>query len=205
MKKKKREQLSSQVSNVRKGMCRFVVLGIDMSRSVDQKDFQPSRLDHIKAAVEKFILDFFDQNPLSQLSLVFGKNAVAEVVSEMSGHARKHLEIFLKKSDESSGEFSLQNILKLSHEALKFTPPYGTREVIIICSSLTTCDPGDILETIDHIEKNKIRCSIIGIGAEVFIFKKLCEKTKGKYNVSLNPNHFQELLSSFFKSTITNN
>jgi len=46
-------------------------------------------------------------------------------------------------------------------------------------ASLTTCDPGDINETIKKLKANHIRCSIIGLAAEVQICKRICEETKG--------------------------
>lgn len=46
-------------------------------------------------------------------------------------------------------------------------------------SSLTTCDPSDIHLTIDSLAKNAVKCSVIGLAAEVRICKELCNKTSG--------------------------
>ena len=47
--------------------------------------------------VESFILDYFDQNPLSQLGIILSKNSIAEKITELSGadqrrwtHERTH-------------------------------------------------------------------------------------------------------------------
>ena len=64
----------------------------------------------------------------------------------------------------------------------------------MIYGSLSTCDPGDIHETIDQLKKSGIRCSVVGWGAEVFILKKLAKETQGRYVVPLDKTHFKECL-----------
>ena len=70
---------------------------------------------------------------------------------------------------------------------------HSSREVLIIMGSLTTCDPGDIFETIKECKKIKIRCSVIGLSAEVHICKKLCADTQGIYSVILDELHLHNL------------
>jgi transcription initiation factor TFIIH subunit 2 len=41
--------------------------------------------------LEKFVEEFFDQNPLSQLSIIALKNKRAERITELSGNVRKHI------------------------------------------------------------------------------------------------------------------
>lgn len=62
-------------------------------------------------------------------------------------------------------------------------------------SSLTTCDPGDIYTTLSECKKTKIRCSIIGLSAEVFICKKIAQELEGTYAVILDELHFNDLLN----------
>ena len=59
--------------------------------------------------------------------------------------------------------------------------------------SLTTCDPSDIFETIKECKKNKIRVSIIGLAAEVFICKKICNELEGIYSIILDELHLHDL------------
>jgi transcription initiation factor TFIIH subunit 2 len=42
------------------------------------------------------------------------------------------------------------------------------------------------METVQRCKKAKIRSSVIGLSAEVFICKHLCEETGGTYIVALN-------------------
>ncbi len=66
--------------------------------------------------------------------------------------------------------------------------------MLIIFGSLTTCDPGDIFDTIEALKKDNIKCSIIGLTAEVHVCKAISESTGGTYGVALHEEHFKELL-----------
>jgi transcription initiation factor TFIIH subunit 2 len=135
--------------------------------------------------VEAFIREFFDQNPLSQLALVTIKDGVAHCLTDLGGSPESHVKALMGKL-ECSGESSLQNALDLVHGYLNQIPSYGHREVLILYSALSTCDPGDIMETIQKCKKSKIRCSVIGLSAEIFICKHLCQETGGSYSVALD-------------------
>lgn len=41
------------------------------------------------------------------------------------------------------------------------------QKVVVIYSSLSTCDPGDIHETISKLKTHKVRASVVGLGAEM--------------------------------------
>lgn len=60
--------------------------------------------------------------------------------------------------------------------------------------SLTSCDPGDIFETINECKKLKLRTSIIGLAAEVYICRTICQETEGFYAVILDELHLHDLL-----------
>lgn len=47
-----------------------------------------------------------------------------------------------------TGEPSVQNGLEIALQTLKMIPAHASREILLILGSLTTCDPGDITETI---------------------------------------------------------
>lgn len=63
----------------------------------------------------------------------------------------------------------------------------------MIMGSLTTCDPGDIFSTVAECKKQKIRCSVIGLSAEVYICKKVCAELEGIYSVILDEMHLHDL------------
>ncbi len=139
-----------------------------------------------------FILTFFDENPLSSMSLFVCRDGVCKRVSEMSGSAKNHLAE--ANALYESGEFSLLNGLELAKVTLKSVPKHGSKEIIVIMASLTTCDQGDIFETIDSLADSKIYTSVIGLSAEVHVAKTVARKTMGLYDVAKDRNHFQHSL-----------
>lgn len=50
------------------------------------------------------------------------------------------------------------------------------------------------METIQKCKKSKVRCSVIGLSAEIFICKHICQETGGLYSVAVDESHFKELI-----------
>ncbi|VAH34102.1 unnamed protein product [Triticum turgidum subsp. durum] len=156
-------------------------------------DYRPSRMAVVAKCAEAFIREFFDQNPLSHVGLVTIKDGISHRLTEIGGSPESQINALMGKL-ECSGDSSLQNALELVNGYLNQIPSYGHKEVLFLYSALNTCDPGDIMETIEKCKKSKVRCSVIGLAAEIFICKHLCEETGGSYTVALDESHFKELL-----------
>lgn len=184
---------ASSATRIQKGLIRYLYIVIDFSRAAAEMDFRPSRMVVVAKHVEAFIREFFDQNPLSHVGLVSLKDGVAHSLTELGGSPDSHIRALMGKL-ESSGDSSLQNALELIHGYLNQIPSYGHREVLILYSALSSCDPGDIMETIQKCKKSKIRCSVVGLSAEIYICKHLCQETGGSYTVALDESHFKELV-----------
>lgn len=107
------------------------------------------------------------------------KDKRSEKLSDLSGSAQKHVRS-LKEISAGQGELSLQNGLELARQSLKMLPSHASREVVVIMSSLSTCDPTDILVTIDNLKKDGIRCSVVSLSAEIHVCRYLTEQTNGK-------------------------
>ncbi|KAI5072230.1 hypothetical protein GOP47_0012336 [Adiantum capillus-veneris] len=180
-------------TRIQRGIIRYLYLVIDMSRAAAEMDFRPNNIAVVANAVESFIREFFDQNPLSHLGLIIIRNGLAQRLTELSGSPEAHIKA-LRNNMECGGDSSLQNALDLARGVLTQIPSYGYREVLIVYSALSTCDPGDIMDTLAHCKMAKIRCSLVGLSAEIYICKLLCERTGGIYSVALNENHLKELI-----------
>ncbi|PKA59249.1 Phosphoenolpyruvate carboxylase kinase 1 [Apostasia shenzhenica] len=180
-------------SRIQKGLIRYLYVVIDLSRAASETDYYPSRMVVVAKCVEAFIREFFDQNPLSHIGIVTVKDGVSQCLTELGGSPDSQIKALMGKL-ECSGDSSLQNALDLAHGYLTQIPSYGHREVLILYSALNTCDPGDIMETVNMCKKAKIRCSVVGLSAEIYICKYLCEETGGLYTVALDESHLKELL-----------
>lgn len=181
---------------VRRGLIRYSVLAIDCSTNALDRDLRPSRLEVCKSAGVKFIREYFDQNPISQLGILIMKDGKVEKLSEMSGNMREHVRR-LQGFSAASGVASLQNGLILSMNMLRHTPSYGTREIILLFNSLSSCDPGNIFDTADKMKDRRIRCSIVCTGGEVYVCKAIATSTRGEFQVAMDSSHLTEILLGF--------
>ena len=155
----KRARKHKVSQSIRRGLIRYLVVLLDCSSASLEKDYRPSRFDVMKSATEKFISEFYDQNPISQLGIAVTRDRVAEKISELSGNAKAHINA-LRQIIRADGLPSLQNSLNVAKSMLKYVPDYGHRELLLVYSSLGSCDPGDIFKTIDVTNNNYINNNI---------------------------------------------
>ncbi|KAB5585831.1 putative transcription factor [Coniochaeta sp. 2T2.1] len=200
----KRRGLLRDTTPLQRGIIRHLMLVIDMSFAMEDKDMLPTRYYLTLNYAVEFVREYFEQNPISQLGIVGMKDGVAVRISDMSGNAAEHIERLRYWHDVQtpSGDPSLQNALEMCRGALFHAPSHGTREVLIIYGALLSSDPGDIHDTISALVADRIRVSIIGLAAQVAICAELCSRTNGgddsTYAVVLHEHHFKEL---FLKAT----
>lgn len=154
-----------------------------------------SKLSQMIRIATDFVAEYYDQNPISHLGVVTVRDGEAEMLTRLSGSPRMHVREIAKLSvSGGAGEFSLQNGLELAGRSLGHMPPYGSREIVLVCGALSTCDPGDlIVETLPRLKKAKIRVSTIAMCADMYICRRLAEETGGTIGVCLNTQHFREL------------
>ena len=119
----------------------------DMSGNMKLQDMKPSRLLCVLNLLEKFTEEFFHLNPISQIGIIATKNKRAEIISDLAGNPKAHVEQIRKLAGNTgsrsgtstsnaqaansacSGEPSLQNSLELAMQTLKHMPAHATREV----------------------------------------------------------------------------
>lgn len=179
----------------RRGLHRHLVLIIDGSRSMLLTDLRPNRFRLVLRLVQNFVREFFDQNPLAQLSLVLLHDSIAERLTELSGNGARHLQaLTAAEAHVPAGDLSMQNGLELARASLKGIPRYGTREVLLILGALATVDPGDIGVTAAALVKEQARVSVLGMGAELYVASRLASASQGTYRVATNEEHLADLL-----------
>lgn len=189
-------------------MLRHVYLVLDCSRWSREKDpaLPPARM-RLETTINlagEFATEFYDQNPLGHLGVVLCQDGEAEMLTSLGGSPSKHrlalaaalaTELGKKGGPDVGGEFSLQNGIEVAGRSLGYAPRYGSREIIVVASALTTCDPGDILgETLPRLLHAGIRVSTVGLQVEVHVCKKLADATGGTAAVCLNTVHLRDLI-----------
>jgi transcription initiation factor TFIIH subunit 2 len=192
-----------------RGIIRHLVLVLDLSEAMLEKDMRPNRFLVMLRTTVDFIRDFFEQNPISQLSVLGMYDGKCIRVSDLSGNPNDHITAIQRlrtgngKDDppkEPKGSPSLQNALEMCRAMLYHTPKHGTREVLIILGALLSNDPGDIHQTIAACVKDRIRVSVIGMLARLKVCQDIVSRTNGAdesgYSVAVDQYSFRDLLRS---------
>ncbi|RDB24987.1 TFIIH basal transcription factor complex p47 subunit [Hypsizygus marmoreus] len=191
----RRRRLLEPSTAIRRTIIRHLILLLDLSTSMMDRDMRPTRFDLMLQVVREFVAEWFDQNPLGQIGVVGMRAGIGERIGEMSGNPQEVLKCIADRHKlEPTGEPSLQNSIEMARSSMSHLPTHSSREIIIIFGSLTTCDPGNIHETLDACVKAKIRISVVALAAEMKICRDLCDKTGGQFGVALNEGHFRDLL-----------
>ncbi|PWN31925.1 TFIIH basal transcription factor complex, subunit SSL1 [Meira miltonrushii] len=190
----KRRRTLHDSAPVQRGIIRHLVLILDLSESMLEKDLRPSRFLLTLQYAREFVSEYFDQNPIGQMSILATREGVAERVTSMSGNTAEHIESLQSRKLTPKGEPSLQNALEMARSNLAHLPSANSREVLVIFGSLTTCDPGNIHDTVSTLAKDNVHVSMVCLAAEVKVCKEICKRTHGKYGVSIDEGHYRDLL-----------
>ncbi|KIX99490.1 uncharacterized protein Z520_05066 [Fonsecaea multimorphosa CBS 102226] len=204
----KRKRLLKDTTPLQRGIIRHLILILDMSLSMNEKDLRPTRYLLTLSYTESFIREFFEQNPISQLGIIGMRDGVAVRISDMSGNPNNHLSAIQKyRKEEPKGSPSLENALEMARAGLFHSPSHGTREILLVFGALHTSDPGDIHNTISSLVHDKIRATVIGLAAQVAICAELVSRTNdgdlSPYGVVLHEQHFRELYMAVTTPPIT--
>ena len=163
---------------LQRGIIRHVILVLDLSLAMQEKDLRPTRHRLVIRYAQEFVTEFFEQNPISQMGVIGMRDGLAVRVSDMSGNPNDHLgPIEALRLQDPKGHPSLQNALEMARGALFHAPSHGTREVVMVLGALSTSDPGDVHQTINALVTDKIRVGAVGLAAQVAICREMVVKT----------------------------
>ncbi|KAF8530451.1 Ssl1-like-domain-containing protein [Hysterangium stoloniferum] len=191
----RRRRLLAPTAAIRRTIIRHLIILLDLSASMMDRDMRPTRFDLTLEYSREFVVEWFDQNPLGQIGIVGMRGGVGERIGEMAGNPQDVLKTLEKRTRlEPSGEPSLQNAIDMAIASMSHLPTHSSREIVIIYGSLTTVDPGNIHDTLDACVRDKVRVSVVALAAEMKICRTFCEKTGGTFGVALNEGHFKDLL-----------
>lgn len=193
--RERRRHRHRALGSVQRGIIRALVLVVDLSHTMSEKDMRPNRAVMAVGYCEEFVGEFFDQNPISQLAIVAMRNGLASVVSPVSGDVQTHLECLRKlaKVDPEGGP-SIQNALELARGLLLHVGGECMREIGVVYGSLTTTDPGNIHTTAKALAHESVAVRIVGLTARVAVCDEIAHATGGDYAVALDEHHFRQLV-----------
>ena len=118
---------------LQRGIIRHLILIIDLSAAMTEKDLRPTRYLLTIRYCQEFVTEFFEQNPISQIGIIGMRDGLAVRVSDMSGNPSEHIShLQALRKEDPKGQPSLQNALDMARAALlyvslstlpKFNPP----------------------------------------------------------------------------------
>ena len=194
-------RLLKDTTPLQRGIIRHLLLVLDLSDAMAEKDLRPTRYLLTLRYTTAFVTEFFEQNPISQLGIIGMRDGIALNISPLSGNPNDHIANLQKLRQEGpKGQPSLQNALNMAHGWLYHAPSHTTREVLILFGSLLSSDPDDIHTTISELVSSHVNVQIIGLAAQVAICLTIATRTNPSispsqtYNVALNEQHYRDLL-----------
>lgn len=136
----KRRRLLRDTTPLQRGIIRHLVLVLDWSTAMLEKDLLPNRFRLTLNYAVEFIREYFEQNPISQMGVVVMWNGIARRVSEMSGNPAILIDKLreFEKEKEPEGDPSLQNSLEMCRGELLYVligSPRGGGGVMIVSAS----------------------------------------------------------------------
>lgn len=78
-------RLLAPAAAIRRTIIRHLVLVLDLSSAMMDRDMRPTRFDLMLQYAREFVTEWFDQNPLGQIGVVGMRGGLGERVGEMSG------------------------------------------------------------------------------------------------------------------------
>ena len=115
----KRRRLLRDTTPLQRGIIRHMIVVLDMSFAMTEKDLLPTRYRLTLNYAVAFVREFFEQNPISQLGIIGMRDGVAVRVSDLSGNPAEHIEKLRElEGQDPQGNPSLQNALEMCRGAL---------------------------------------------------------------------------------------
>jgi transcription initiation factor TFIIH subunit 2 len=116
----KRRRLLRDTTPLQRGIIRHLMLVLDMSFAMAEKDLLPSRYQLTMNYAIEFVREYYEQNPISQMGIIGMRDGLAVRVSDMSGNPAEHTERLREwlEQQDPQGNPSLQNALEMCRGAL---------------------------------------------------------------------------------------
>ncbi|KAI5180251.1 transcription initiation factor TFIIH subunit 2 [Nematocida sp. AWRm80] len=184
-----RLRVNRRTENVRRGIIRKVLLVLDMSVSVEERDMLPSRKWHLKRAVVEFYRAFMESNPLSTMGLMLVEDGAAHLVTPIISDTECIVEAL--GACEGKGKFSLS--AGLEGAQVFFQGCSLMKEIVMLVSSISLFGRCPYQPINQLIEKG-VKIHVIHMAGEIDILKKTSKNSGGIFGVINTPEDLTTLL-----------
>nr|ODN92583.1 transcription initiation factor TFIIH subunit 2 [Cryptococcus depauperatus CBS 7841] len=194
--RRKRAMMSE--TPVRRSIIRHMFIIVDLSESMQDKDYRPTRHEVVLGYLKTYVVEWFDQNPLGQIGVVLMRDRLSEILVPIGGDTGEIVRALSdKRKLEPSGEPSLQNGLTMAKGGMSHLPSTSSLEILVIFSAISTADPDGpitIHDVLDDLVQSKVHTSILSLSGEIKVCRQIAERTGGKFGVALDQEHLKDLL-----------
>ena len=83
-------RLLKDTTPLQRGIIRHLILVLDMSEAMLEKDLRPTRYELTLNYACEFVTEYFEQNPISQLGVIGMRDGLAVRISDLSGISVKY-------------------------------------------------------------------------------------------------------------------
>ncbi|OAG31210.1 transcription initiation factor TFIIH subunit 2 [Nematocida displodere] len=181
--------VSRRTENVQRGIVRKVLLVLDMSSSVEERDFLPTRKHHLKSSVRTFYRTFTESNPLSTIGVAVVSDGLAHLASVIVSD-EEILDTIISKAP-GSGRFSLEAALETA--AVFFQNSSFLKEIVIVASSISFTGRSPY-KVINNLIGKGVKIHTVHLAAEMNILKELSTRSGGIFGVTERPEDLPILL-----------
>ncbi|KAG8746106.1 hypothetical protein FRC12_014376 [Ceratobasidium sp. 428] len=116
----RRKRLLGPGSAIRRAIIRHLVLLIDLSAAMADRDLRPTRFELALDCARAFVGEWCEQNPLGQVGVVGMRAGIGERIVEMTGNPHDVLRAIAdKRKLEPAGEPSLQNAIEIARAGMR--------------------------------------------------------------------------------------
>lgn len=173
----------------RRGLIRHFHVVVDQSEKIDGDGYIPSFRYNIIQALDAFIPRFYQENPVSVLSILSARDSGAREYAVVDGGFS--IKGFLGKL--GSGYFSLQRALEAS--IVHLGKSSYLREILVITPSITIRDSSNLQDVFEQLKALNIKTHCINLCGEMHILRSMTVVTNGIHYVPTSCDHFKHILS----------
>lgn len=181
--------VTRRTENLQRGIVRRVLIVLDMSSAVEERDLLPSRKYYVKKAVVKFFKSFTESNPLSTVGLAVVSEGTSYLVSSIIGEAEE-IESHITQI-EGTGSFSLGAAFETVNDF--FQGCSFLKEVIFVISGFSFLGKSPLFLK-NHLINRGIIMHTIHMAGEMEILKRISKESGGVFGVVNSPEDLSVLL-----------
>ncbi|KAI5171521.1 transcription initiation factor TFIIH subunit 2 [Nematocida sp. LUAm3] len=182
-------RINRRTENVQRGVVRKLLLVVDMSESVEERDMLPSRKWHIKKHLLEFYRAFSESNPLSTMGMIVLSDGHAQLVASIISEEEVLIEAL--SHGEGKGRFSFEAAMDSS--AAFFKEGASLKEIVLVISSFSFFGKYPS-RSIEFLLGKGAKIHSIHMGGELEILRRISVDSGGLFGVVDAPEDLGTLL-----------